>query len=133
MDIEGLVDEAMRRHNATYDVRPDDVQCVKDKLALAVLGSRYLNNGSPDSLQLAGCFLFYLIQGNCFIDGNKRVGWLAATDLLYAIGIDLAVSDDDAEAFCLKIASGLSSREEAIEWLAFTGKPVAIIPPSGEG
>lgn len=70
-------------------------------------------------LTFAGCLLFYLATRHCFVDGNKRVSWLATSFVLLTLGVTLAVTDNEAEAFCLGIANGtVKSSEEVVHWIA---------------
>ena len=70
-------------------------------------------------LCFCGYLLFYLIQNNCFVDGNKRAGWTSAMYVLLGMGLTLDVSDDDAEQMCLRVAKGeVKHAEELVVWIA---------------
>jgi hypothetical protein len=36
-------------------------------------------------------------MNQCFQDGNRRIAWMAATDVLLALGVSLDATDDDGE------------------------------------
>ena len=70
-------------------------------------------------LVFCGHLLFYLITKNCFTDGNKRAGWLSAMRVLLTLGLTVEATDDEAEAFCLAVATGaIRQPEQAIAWIA---------------
>jgi hypothetical protein len=77
--------------------------------------------GPPRSRAGFAAFLLRsLVQDHCFVDGNKRVAWLAALDVL-ALGANLTLGVDEEEAanFVLRVADGTTrSIPEIAAWLA---------------
>lgn len=97
--------------------------CVEGAIGAAVQGASYTRNSSSepiDPLLMAAFLLRSLVQNHCFVDGNKRVAWLAALDVL-AVGASLTLEADEEEAadFVLRIADGTARSIPAIvDWLA---------------
>ena len=61
----------------------------------------------PDIWQKAAALLHSLVKGHPLVDGNKRLGWLAARVFLDINGVPgSAVSVDAAETFVVAVASG---------------------------
>jgi death on curing protein len=96
--------------------------CVEGAIGAAVQGAFYVQNtGSeqPDPLLVAAFLLRSLVQDHCFVDGNKRVAWLAVLDVL-AVGANLTLRTDEEEAanFVLRVADGTTrSVPEIVAWL----------------
>jgi death-on-curing protein len=67
--------------------------------------------------------LFYLVSNHCFVDGNKRIGWLAAMRVLLSFGLTVSATDDEAEAFCMRIADSqkadaIRDGQDVVIWLS---------------
>jgi len=60
----------------------------------------------PTIYGMASAYLFHLIENHPFVDGNKRVGAMAALIFLDLNGIDFDASDEDFTAMVLRVASG---------------------------
>ena len=81
--------------------------CIERSMGAAWNAELYA--GRPDTMQglcFAGCLLFYLIKNHCFVDGNKRVAWGSCMEVLRSLGLTIAATDDEAEAFCLDVITG---------------------------
>ncbi len=60
----------------------------------------------------AATYTFHLIQAHAFVDGNKRVGAIAAEVFLKMNGANLIVSNSKLEDIYLRVADGQLSRED---------------------
>lgn len=56
--------------------------------------------------QKAGALLHSIVRGHPLVDGNERLGWLAATVLLDLNGRPLDLSDDAAFDLVMAVAEG---------------------------
>jgi len=65
----------------------------------------------------ASAFGFSLISNHPFIDGNKRVGYVATRIFLKLNGFDIFGRTEDKEALILAVAAGEVQREYLTEWL----------------
>jgi death-on-curing protein len=97
--------------------------CVDGALGAAYSGELYSATEVDgeyvvSGLPFCGFLLYYLGSKHCFVDGNKRVAWLSATTVLLKMGLTLNVTDAEAEAFCLEIASGNIESADAVRWVA---------------
>lgn len=95
---------------------PDD--CLEKSIAAARNAELYAGNEDSEGLCFIGALMFYLIEGHCFLDGNKRTGLSITLWLLKRFGLTLSCSQEEARDFCLAIASGVRTREEVVLWLA---------------
>ncbi len=70
----------------------------------------------PDAPAMAAAYLFHLVTNHPFIDGNKRVGTMAAYVFLDINGYDLAAPEDAFEAQVWCVARGEHSKEQLTEF-----------------
>lgn len=66
----------------------------------------------PTLYEMASAYLFHLVENHPFIDGNKRVGAMAALIFLDLNGLDFDASDEDFTAMVLRVASGKMRKAE---------------------
>jgi len=71
----------------------------------------------PTIEEQAAAIGFSLIMNHPFLDGNKRVGYLAMEGTLVINGYELQADVDDAERMTLAIAAGEAEREDLVEWV----------------
>jgi len=98
-----------------------DVDCVQRSLGAAYNAEIYnpVEGVGLHGLCFAGCLLFYLSNNSCFPDGNKRVAWASAMRVLLSFGLTVRSSTDEAEQFCMDIATGkVKSAQDVTFWLA---------------
>ena len=62
--------------------------------------------------EMASAYLFHLVENHPFVDGNKRVGAMAALIFLDLNGLDFDASDEDFTAMVLRVASGKIRKAE---------------------
>lgn len=74
------------------------------------------DTGEADPLALAAYLLCYLARDHAFIDGNKRVAWLAFEDQLRMVGLRVNASTDEAERLVLDVVVKHIEAADIIEW-----------------
>jgi death-on-curing protein len=77
-----------------------------------------------DLAALAASYAFGLAKNHGFIDGNKRIGFLAMGAFLYVNGWRLVAQEPEAVVVMLELASGSRSEEELAVWLRDRIQPV---------
>ena len=114
-----LQQEGISRYGGINTANPKD-GCVERSLGAAWNAELYMaNEDALQGLLFAGCLLFYLAKNHCFIDGNKRVAWMAAMEVLLRLDLTLDISEDEAEAYCLSILSGeVAEATDVSVWMA---------------
>ncbi len=63
-----------------------------------------------DLFEMAAAYLFHLVQNHPFVDGNKRVGAVAAITFLLLNDQDIDLPEDDLESMVLKVAQSQLDR-----------------------
>lgn len=92
--------------------------------ALARPQNRFLYEQVEDLLELAATYAVGIAKNHPFIDGNKRVAFIALGQFLLDNRIILAASDEDATAIMLSAAQGETDIDQLAAWLS--GVTVAL-------
>jgi death-on-curing protein len=92
----------------------------KDLLQSAVampesgFGEHYLHG---DLFEMAAAYLFHLVRNHPFVDGNKRVGAMAAFTFLKLNGLTLTAGNTEFESVVLSVAQGKMGKAGVAEFL----------------
>jgi len=65
----------------------------------------------PDLIAMGAAYLFHLVQGHAFVDGNKRVGLLSTLVFLDINGVQLDGDSEQLYALTMKVAQGRLDKE----------------------
>lgn len=93
-----------------------DLNLLKSALAMpmATFGGDFLH---ADIFEMAAAYLFHLVQNHPFIDGNKRVGAMAAVVFLALNGCDFDAPPGVLYEFVIALARGERLKAEAAIFL----------------
>jgi len=93
-----------------------DLNPLKSALAMpmATFGGDFLHT---DIFEMAAAYLFHLVQNHPFIDGNKRVGAMAAVVFLALNGYDFDAPPRVLHDFVIALARGERRKAEAAIFL----------------
>ena len=108
-EIIEIHDYQISRFGGAAGVR--DIELLKSALGMpsATFGGAYLH---PSIIEMAAAYLYHLVENHPFVDGNKRVGAMAALVFLDLNGYDFDASDADFTAMVMKVASGEMMKSE---------------------
>lgn len=87
----------------------------------ASFGGKWLHT---DLHEMAAAHLFSLVMNHPFVDGNKRVGTMAALGFLDLNGIEVIASIDAFEALVLAVAAGKAARDDVVTFLRAHSRPL---------
>jgi death on curing protein len=106
--------DQIERYGGSLGVR--DWGLLKSAIAMpaATFGGQYLHS---DLCEMAAAYLFHIVQNHPFIDGNKRVGAVAADVFLTLNDLRLIFGQDEFADFVLSVACGETSKSAAAEFL----------------
>lgn len=94
---------------------------VRDEGLLASALARPVNllGYRPDvgPFRLAAAYAFGIARNHAFIDGNKRVAFVAAVTFLLFNGLRLDAAEREAEHMMLRLAAGEIDEEAFAAWL----------------
>jgi death on curing protein len=84
----------------------------------------YLYDETSSLFNLAAAYGFGLAKNNPFIDGNKRVAFMAMYVFLKINGFELDAPEAEATIFMMRLACGEESQETLAQWLKSFTKAV---------
>lgn len=73
--------------------------------------------GDLDLPSLAAEYAFGLIKNHSFLDGNKRIGFVAANVFLLLNGLEIDVAEAEAVDAVLRVADGRMDRDGLVAWI----------------
>lgn len=73
--------------------------------------------GRPTPFELAASYAAGLVKNHPFLDGNKRIGFMAAYVFLGANGWSLEATEEEAVLETLALAAGESTEADYAAWL----------------
>ena len=85
--------------------------------ALARPQNLYHYENVSDVARLAACYGFGLAKNHAFVDGNKRIAFIAAGVFLRLNGFRMTADQAQATLVMLSVASGSFSEVELADWL----------------
>ena len=108
-EIIEIHDYQISRFGGAAGVR--DIELLKSAIGMpsATFGGEFLH---PSVIEMAAAYLYHLGENHPFVDGNKRVGAMAALIFLDMNGFEFDASDEDFTAMVLKVASGEMMKSE---------------------
>lgn len=88
-----------------------DIELLRSAIGMpsATFGGAFLH---PTIYEMAAAYLYHLVENHPFVDGNKRVGAMAALVFLDMNDIDFNASDEDFTDMVLRVASGKMLKAE---------------------
>ena len=110
--LELLHDESLAEHGGRSGLRDEGL--LESALARP---HQLLAYGKPDAAALAAAYGFGLIRNHAFVDGNKRVAFLATGLFLGLNGHRLVTSQVDATLTMVALAAGDLTEDEFAQWL----------------
>jgi len=88
-------------------------------MPMSSFGGQYLH---PDLYEMAAAYLFHLVKNHAFVDGNKRVGTVAALVFLELNGVEVNADETEFEKLVLDVADNKSGKSAVAEYLRRNSK-----------
>ena len=70
-----------------------------------------------DVVELAAAYCHGFARGHPYVDGNKRIGFLAMAAFLDMNGLTLTATDEDVVECMRRVAAGVVSETELVAWI----------------
>lgn len=102
--------DQIERYGGSLGVRDWGLLQSAVAMPAVTFGGQYLH---ADLNEMAAAYLFHIVQNHPFVDGNKRVGAVAAYVFLVLNNSQLVASQDDYAELVLSIARGKAGKPEA--------------------
>ena len=112
--------DQITRYGGASGIR--DIDLLKSALGMppATYGGDFLHT---DIFEMAAGYLFHLVKNHPFVDGNKRVGAVAALVFLDLNGFDFHASEDDFAEMVLAVARGEINKSQVAVFIRNWSKP----------
>jgi len=111
--VQQLHEDQIRRYGGGLGVR--EMGLLESAVAMPQAGSgkQYFHT---DIFEMAAAYLFHLVKNHPFIDGNKRVGAMAAYAFLGLNRIEVTASAEDFGDLTLAVAEGKATKSAVAEF-----------------
>lgn len=106
--------DQVSRYGGSLGVRDWGLLKSATAMPAATFGGQYLHS---DLSEMAAAYLFHVVQNHPFIDGNKRVGAVAADVFLSLNGSTLMAGEDEYAELVLAVARGDLGKSAVAEFL----------------
>ena len=110
--------ELIREHGGSLGIR--DANLIESALARPQNKWAY---GEEDIVELAAAYGYGLVKNHGYVDGNKRVAFMAMFVFLYQNGFFLDAENSEIVSVMLGVAEGNLSEEALSEWLRSRLRP----------
>jgi death-on-curing protein len=100
-----------------------DMGLLESALAMpkATFGGEFLHG---DIYEMAAAYLFHLVNNHPFLDGNKRVGAMAAYAFLDLNGIELVADPNEYAELILRVATSKATKADVAQFLRAHSAPL---------
>jgi death-on-curing protein len=112
--------DQIERYGGSLGVRDFGLLQSAVAMPMAQFGGEFLHS---DVFEMAAAYLFHIVQNHPFIDGNKRVGAVAADVFLSMNGMQLIAPEDDYAEFVLAVAKGQLKKAAIAEFFRTNVRP----------
>jgi len=111
-------DEQLAEHGGRPAIR--DLNLLRSALARPQNRAAY---GEADLHDLAAAYAYGIVRDHPFVDGNKRVAFIAAALFLLDHGVEITASDEAVVAAMLRLAAGEIGEAQFAAWLREASAP----------
>ncbi|MBV9108702.1 MAG: type II toxin-antitoxin system death-on-curing family toxin [Gemmatimonadetes bacterium] len=111
--VEAIHHEQIEEHGGSFGTRDEGLI----DSALSRPHSKWQYDPSADLFTLAAAYAFGLAKNHGFIDGNKRVAFMAAYVFLGIHDVEVEAQEPEVVEVMTALASGEVSEQEMANWL----------------
>jgi death-on-curing protein len=120
-EVLAIHQDQIARYGGAAGIR--DIDLLKSALGMppATYGGKFLHT---DIYEMAASYLFHLVKNHPFVDGNKRVGAVAALVFLVLNGFEFHAPEDEFAEMVLAVARGEMDKAQVVLFIRTWSKPV---------
>lgn len=111
--VEAIHISQIREHGGQYGVR--DINLLESAIARPM--NRRVYEQKSDIIILTATYGYGLAKNHCFIDGNKRVAFMAMYTFLGLNGYEIDATEPEVVDLMLGVADSSASEQQLIPWL----------------
>lgn len=116
--VEAMHTGQIREHGGAYGIR--DKKLLESSIERPI--NRFLFE-ELDIIRLASVYGYGLAKNQCFIDGNKRIAFLAMYTFLGLNGYEIDAKEPEVVESMIGVAESSISEEQLIRWLHIHVRP----------
>ncbi|HMN40453.1 MAG TPA: type II toxin-antitoxin system death-on-curing family toxin [Phycisphaerales bacterium] len=113
-DVLRIHEDQIERYGGSPDLLDSGLLVSAVEAPRATFDGRFLHD---DLFEMAGAYLFHLVQNHPFVDGNKRTGAAAALVFLDLNGIEIEIDDSALVDHVLAAAQGQIDKTDIAAFL----------------
>ncbi|MEJ7811121.1 MAG: type II toxin-antitoxin system death-on-curing family toxin [Gemmatimonadaceae bacterium] len=113
--------QLIREHGGRHGVRDDGLI----DSALARPHNRWAHGDDDDLAALAATLGYGLAKNHGYVDGNKRIAFMALFVFLHMNGLLLAAPEPDAVVIMTEVAAGECTERHLADWIRRHTTPIA--------
>jgi len=108
-EVVAINEDQVRRYGGLSGVRDEGLLLSALAMPQAGFGDQYAH---ADLYEMAAAYLFHLVKNHAFVDGNKRVGAVAARVFLALNGIAISIPEDALYDLVIATAESRATKAE---------------------
>ena len=105
-------DEQIAEHGGASGIR--DMGLLESAIARPL---NHASHGRVDLAELGALYALAIVRNHPFVDGNKRMAFVALETFLVLNGLELTAGDAEATVMMLDMAAGTVSDDTFIAWV----------------
>ena len=113
-EVDTLHDDQIRTYGGTMGTRDPDALDAAVHMPQQTFGGTYVH---ADIFEMAAAYLFHIVLGHPYVDGNKRTGAEAADVFLSMNGYELEATEDELELVVIDVATHVRTKQELAGFL----------------
>jgi death-on-curing protein len=122
-DVIAIHRNQIERYGGSLGIRDPGLLESAISMQYASFGGEFLHK---DLYEMAAAYLFHLVKNHPFLDGNKRVGAMAAYAFLDINEIELTADANEFADFVLRVAVGAANKTATAEFMRVNSRPLRL-------
>ncbi|PTV98376.1 death-on-curing protein [Halanaerobium saccharolyticum] len=107
-------EQLVKIYGGSFDIRDENLLDSALEQPKATYQGEYLHDSL---LKMAAAYGYHLCNNHPFIDGNKRIAFVAMDTFLQKNGLEITSSEKEAYKMMIQVSSGQLSKKELTLWL----------------
>jgi len=107
-------EQLVKIYGGSFDIRDENLLDSALEQPKATYQGEYLHDSL---LKMAAAYGYHLCNNHPFIDGNKRIAFVAMDTFLQKNGLEITASEKEAYKMMIQVSSGQLSKKELTLWL----------------
>jgi len=115
-------DQLIQTYGGTHGIRDEKLLDSALEQAKATYNGNYLND---TLMKMAAVYGYHLCNNHPFVDGNKRIAFVAMDVFLQRNSFEIVASEKETYKMMIQLSSGALSKNELTTWLENNTSPLS--------